>query len=455
MVQPAMIEAKRVATGLSQPLFATAPSTDPTRLFVVEKTGQIEVLNLGTNTLTPAPFLDLSGQVATDGEQGLLGLSFHADYAANGRFFVYLAALAGGTEVREYHASANPNLADPASGRLLLHIDQPGSLTNHKGGWIGFGPDGDLYIATGDGGGAGDPFGNAQNTNSLLGKLLRIDVNGPDAFPADPAHNYAIPTGNPFAAGGGAPEVWAWGLRNPWRASFDHITGQMWIGDVGQGRFEEIDLGAAGANYGWNLFEGAAPFTLGASTAGLTPPLYSYGRDMGTTVIGGYVDRGPENELQGAYLFSDAGSGHVYSLVRGAAAAPVVTDLTTTIRFDAGGPLHSPVSFGEDAQRRLYVVDLGGDVFRLTPRGVSDDPLFDAGFYLTANPDVLAAGVDPLAHFRQSGWHEGRSPDLVFDTSGYLAAYPDVAAAGVDPLEHYLHHGIQESRQAFADGNWT
>jgi glucose/arabinose dehydrogenase len=371
--QVTAIDATRVAAGLSQPVFATAPADDPDRLFVVEKPGRIQVLDLGSGAVAPTPFLDLSDQVATAGEQGLLGLAFHPGYAANGRFYVYLSNPAGDSELREYRvAPGDPGRADPASGRLILRIDQPDAFTNHKGGWIGFGPDGMLHVATGDGGGAGDPFGNGQNPDSPLGKILRLDVEA-DAFPADPARDHAIPPGNPFAGGGGAPEVWALGLRNPWRASFDRATDALWIGDVGQGRFEEINLGAAGANYGWNLFEGPEPFAPGAGASGLTPPLFAYGRESGAAITGGYVYRGPEDGLQGAYLFADFVSGRVFSLERDATGAPAVSERTGQLAFAAGEALNRPVSFGEDAEGRLYAVDFDGEVFRLTPRALAAD----------------------------------------------------------------------------------
>jgi glucose/arabinose dehydrogenase len=409
--QVATIEAVRVAAGLSQPVFATAPPDDPDRLVVVERAGRIQTLDLRTGTVAPTPFLDLSGQVATAGEQGLLGLAFHPAYAANGRFYVYLSNLAGDSEIREYRAAAgDPNRADPASERLILRIDQPDAFANHKGGWIGFGPDGMLYIATGDGGDAGDPFGNGQNPNALLGKILRLDVGGADVFPADPARDYAIPPDNPFVAGGGAPENWALGLRNPWRASFDRATDTMWIGDVGQNRFEEIDLGAAGANYGWNLVEGFAPFAAAAAPAGLTPPLFAYGRELGGSITGGYVYRGPEDGLHGTYLFADFVSGRVLSLTRDAAGAPAVVERTGQLAFVSGGALNSPVSFGEDAEGRLYVVDIDGEVFRLTPRALVADlgDQLEGGegadrLYAGAGHDVVLGGAGADRLFGMAG----------------------------------------------------
>ncbi|MCR5877968.1 PQQ-dependent sugar dehydrogenase [Phenylobacterium sp. J367] len=230
-----LIDAQRVASGLSSPLFAASPPGDPDRLFIVEQqTGRIRILDLNSGQVQADPFLDLpDGGFATGGEQGLLGLAFAPDYAATGRFYIHFTNTAGDIEVREY-TRLDAGHADANSGRTILTVPHPGQ-TNHNGGWLAFGPDGYLYIATGDGGGGGDPNNNAQNLDSLLGKILRIDVGG-DAFPADAARNYAIPAGNPFAgAVPGADEVWLYGLRNPWRASFDSATGDLWIGDVGQG----------------------------------------------------------------------------------------------------------------------------------------------------------------------------------------------------------------------------
>jgi glucose/arabinose dehydrogenase len=469
VVLPATIEAVRVAAGLSQPLFATAPAGDPARLFVVEKAGRIGLLDLATNTLAPAPFLDLSGTLATLGEQGLLGLAFHPGYATNRRFFVNLTNAAGDTEIHEYRVSADPARADPASARLVLGIDQPAGLSNHKGGWIGFGPDGALYVATGDGGGTGDPSGNGQNTRSLLGKMLRLQVDGGDAFPDDPSRNYAIPPDNPFASGGaGAPEVWAWGLRNPWRAAFDRATGALWIGDVGQERFEEIDLGAKGANYGWNRFEGPVPFLPGVEAAGLTPPLFAYGREVGTTVTGGYIYRGPGDALQGTYVFADFGSGRVFSLARRADGAAAVTDLTDRLAFEPGAQLNRPVSFGEDALGRLYVVDFDGEVFRLTPRANTGEPVggiapFGMGRdtpleYIASHPDLIAAfgtnGEAGRSHFARFGMAEGRT--VRFDGFEYIASYPDLIAAfgaGQDAgAAHFITFGRAEVRAVTFDG---
>jgi glucose/arabinose dehydrogenase len=344
------LTATRVAIGLSQPDFATAPPGDAGRLFIVEKTGMIEVLDLHGNQIQP--FLDLSGQVSTAGEEGVLGLAFAPDYATSGRFYVDLSNANGDTEIRSYQVSAtNPNQADPAGGSLVMTITQPQGLTNHKGGWIGFGPDNMLYVATGDGGGAGDPSGNAQSLHSLLGKILRIDPSH-DGFPTDSSRNYAIPADNPFVGQDADPEIWALGLRNPWRDSFDS-NGTLHIADVGQDRWEELDIGHAGANYGWNVFEGPAVYAPGPVAGGTaTPPIFSYGHDVGNAVIGGAV-------VDGRYYFADYGTGTFWSMPAQGGAVQVETVTPTA------GTLSHPSSFGLDGAGHLYVTDLGGDVFRL------------------------------------------------------------------------------------------
>jgi glucose/arabinose dehydrogenase len=364
------ITATRVATGLASPLFATAPPEDAAHLFIVERGGQIRILDLNTGQLQTTPFLDVSAQVATSGEQGLLGLAFDPDYATNGLFYVDLTNTNGDTEIRSYRVSpTDPGRADPASAQLVLFVDQP-AFTNHKGGWIGFGPDGQLHVALGDGGGAGDPFGNAQNIDSLLGKILRIDPHA-DAFPADTARNYAIPADNPFVGQPGADEVWAFGLRNPWRDSFDRATGQFVIADVGQNAWEEIDVGQKGANYGWPLFEGPVAFAAGTPTGGsVVPPIAFYDHGVGRSITGGYVYRGEGEAMQGDYLFADFVTGRVWSLQLDG--APSVTDRTAQIAPDAGS-ITSPSSFGEDALGNLYLTDFDGDVFRVTPQTAALD----------------------------------------------------------------------------------
>jgi len=380
----------RVASGLALPVFATAPPGDEERLFVVEQhSGRIRILRLDDESIDDTDFLTISG-VADGDEQGLLGLAFHPDYATNGYFYVNLTAGDGDTEIRRYQVSANPDVADPQSAALVLGYDQP--QDNHNGGWLGFGPDGYLYISSGDGGGSNDSAtghtagtGNAQDlTSNLLGKILRLDVDGDD-FPADAARNYAIPPSNPFVGVTGDDEIWSYGLRNPWRASFDRMTGDLYIGDVGQGQREEIDVepadSAGGANYGWRLREGTieTPTVGGARPAGAVDPIYDYTRGggafQGFVVTGGYVYRGPIAEIQGHYFFADYLSERIWSLVfDGSDPAGFdgsnFTDLTDrTAELDPGGDhdINQIASFAEDSLGRLYILDLGGEIFRIVP----------------------------------------------------------------------------------------
>jgi glucose/arabinose dehydrogenase len=363
-----VITATRVATFFTQPVFAGAPPGDPSRLFIVERGGAIKIIELDTGQVLSAPFLNVSNQILTDGERGLLGLAFDPNFATNGFFYVNLINGSGNTEIRRYHVSSDPNVADP-SFTTIITIDQPAGSNNHKGGWLGFGPDGDLYASLGDGGGSGDTFHNGQNINSLLGKILRIDVDSPP----DPGLNYHIPADNPFVGQPGADEIFALGLRNPWRPSFDSATGTFYIADVGQDHWEEIDIGQKGANYGWNHFEGPALFPGGdaISTGPVVAPIYSYDHTVGHSVTGGYVYRGDGDALQGDYFFADFVQGKIFTLHFNGSAW-VATDRTSQIAIDVpGAALTQPSSFGEDARGNLYIVDFGGNIFRLTPTVLS------------------------------------------------------------------------------------
>ena len=374
-----LIDAVRVASGLSGPLFAASPPGDPDRLFIVEQhTGRIRILDLATGELRPDAFLDLpDASLATGGEQGLLGLAFHPDYASNGLFYVNLTNAQGDTEVREYRRS-DADHASLSSTRQILGFDQP--FDNHNSGWMGFGPDGFLYIASGDGGSGGDPQNNAQNLNNLLGKILRIDVNA-DAFPNDPARNYAIPNDNPFAGGAaGADEIWLYGLRNPWRASFDTATGNLWIADVGQGAREEVNVipaGRGGLNLGWKIKEGFTTFSPG-SQAGLTDPILDYGRTMplysGVSVTGGYVYHGPGG-ANGLYVFGDFGSGNVWTVGYAGGVAQDFLNRNAQLVVSGGGDIDQIASFAVDGTGRLYLIGLDGDIHRLTPRATAGDGL--------------------------------------------------------------------------------
>jgi len=386
------IQATRVADGLNQPIYAGAPKGDTSRLFIVEKEGVIKILNTTTGTVLATPFLDIQDEVSADGESGLLGLAFDPDFENNGFFYVDMINNAGDTEIRRYHISGDPNVADEASMTKVLTIDQP-NFTNHKAGWIDFGQDGFLYIATGDGGGGGDPNNNGQNINTLLGKILRIDVSA-DAFPADPNRFYTVPADNPFVGKNGADEIWAFGLRNPFRNGFDSALGTLFIADVGQGEWEEIDLGAKGANYGWRIFEGPDRLFPGNPTGGTaTKPIHAYNHNVGATVIGGYVYRGEGEGLHGQYIFADFGTGNIYSL-RKIGQKWVRTELNNKISTDFG-VINNPAAFAEDGFGNLYVVDIGGpsgEVFKLTPDAVSAD-----------RNDVLSGGAGDDMLFGGSG----------------------------------------------------
>jgi hypothetical protein len=301
-------------TGLTGPVEVTNAGDGSVRLFVVEQAGRIRIVRDGA--LVDRPFLDISGRIASGGERGLLGLAFHPDYPTDPRFFVDYTDRDGNTVVSSFRVSASdPDVADPASESILLHVDQP--FPNHNGGGTVFGPDGMLYIAFGDGGSAGDPQGNGQRLDTLLGKILRIDVDG--GARASAGATYAIPADNPFVGRSGArPEIWLYGLRNPWRFRFDRATGDLWIGDVGQDAWEEIDVaraGVGGLDFGWNRMEGFHCYSPpdGCDQTGMTLPVTEYGHDLGCAVIGGVVDRRPsDGRLNGGYVFGDDCSDHLW-----------------------------------------------------------------------------------------------------------------------------------------------
>ena len=337
--------------GLEAPLLATHAGDGSGRVFVVEQVGRIRVVKDGE--LLDEPFLDISDRLVSGGEQGLLGLAFHPDYRSNGRFFVNYTDEAGDTVVSRFRAQPNSDTATD-SETVLLKIDQP--YSNHNGGHLAFGPDGYLYIATGDGGSGGDPHDNGQRLDTLLGKLLRIDV--------DRGQPYAIPEGNPFADGGGEPEIWAYGLRNPWRFSFDGE--QLWIADVGQNALEEVNRRRAdepGVNYGWNVMEGTDCFAAGDCEAnGLVQPIAEYSHEDGCSITGGFVYRGKDfPDMQGGYFFADFCSGNIWSI------ASDVTEQTQPVEMLASA--RSISSFGLDEAGEMFVVDMGtGQVLRVTDR---------------------------------------------------------------------------------------
>src|SRR6266542_1845573 len=403
------LDAVRVASGLTQPLFVTAPPGDSGRLFIVQKNGEIRILNLATGTLNATPFLTLTG-LAVGGEQGLLGMAFDPNYVANGKFYLNFTVPGGAfghgvTHVSQFTVSANPNIADPTSERILFTFDHP--QANHNGGWIGFSPRaGDannLYIATGDGGGGNDqgpghiePGGNAQSLTTLLGKMLRIHINST-------AGTYTIPPNNPFVGVTGARgEIWAFGLRNPFRNSFDRQTGRMFIGDVGQSAREEIDVQqptnpGGGENYGWRVREGSIqnPAFPGEPTPpGAVDPIFDYPRSVGRTVTGGYVYRGQRiPNLRGVYVFGDfvgpdsgPGTGQIFTLNYNGIIASNFQNITTQLfPTSVGGFTFGTLSsLGEDASGELYLTDLSnGSVFKIVAPPVKSD------FNGDGKPDIL------------------------------------------------------------------
>lgn len=367
-------QVRRIATGLDAPLYLTGLPDGTGRVLVVEKGGLVRIVTPSSGAIATTPFLDISGTISTDSERGLLGLALAPDYVASGTAYAFVTNPAGTIEVRKYQAAAGTrDRIDATTSDVIISIPHP-RFSNHNGGWLDFGPDGNLYLGVGDGGGSGDPGGNAQNPNALLGKILRIDLSR-DSFPADAQRDYAIPATNPFATSGGAPEIWALGLRNPFRASFDRTTGNLYIGDVGQGAIEEINLvpaGSNGLNFGWNLREGTAAYAGGANRAAFTAPVteYSHGSGalQGMSVTGGYVYRGPVTSLFGQYIFGDFVNGNIWSvaaasLTQGQTLASSGFAARRTAFAPNAGTINNIASFGQDQVGNLYIVDYDGEIF--------------------------------------------------------------------------------------------
>lgn len=390
----------RVAAGLSSPLQCTHATGDTSRLYIVEKAGRIRILNLNTLTLNGTAFLDISSIVNSSTlEWGLLGLCFDPNFATNRYFYVHYSELSTGNDIIARYTATNPDSASAATAFRVLRLVQPNA--NHRGGWLDYGPDGYLYISFGDGGGQSDPNGRGQNINVLQGKILRIDPDGPDniygtadddEFPADADKNYAIPPTNPFyGPTAGLDEIWAYGLRNPWRCSFDRMTGDLWIGDVGQNTREEIDFQPAnpvgagpgdpgyvgGRNYGWRCTEGTFCTGLSGCVCNgptLTPPVYEYTHAVGLSVTGGFVYRGcAMPAMQGVYFFGEYQNSRLFSL---RLVGGVATDVQErTVELDPPGALaiNNPASFGEDARGELYICDLLGEIYKIVPASAPAD----------------------------------------------------------------------------------
>ena len=338
------------------PVGIYAAGDQSNRLFVVEQAGVIKVLENNESTNAASVFLDISNRVTSGGELGLLGVAFPRQFNQSGFFYVYyttdkpLRSIVSRFSVSQ----TNANQADVNSEEVLLQVEQP--FPNHNGGQISFGPDGYLYIGLGDGGGAGDPSGNAQNRSTLLGKILRIDVNA-----ASGSLNYSIPRDNPFIGNnqGFREEIYAYGLRNPWRFSFDSVTGQLWVGDVGQDRIEEVDIVKSGGNYGWNIMEGSLCYSppSGCNQTGLSRPIWEYNHTLGDSIIGGLVYRGAAfPDLVGTYIYGDYGSGKIWGL-RYDGINSTNSELTAT-------GVHI-ISFGLDQKGEIYICASDGNVYRL------------------------------------------------------------------------------------------
>ncbi|MCK6582588.1 MAG: PQQ-dependent sugar dehydrogenase [Anaerolineales bacterium] len=331
-----------ILSGLDRPVDVQSAFDGSGRLFVIEKYGAIRIYKDGQ--LNPQPFLNIDDRVNDEGnEMGLLGLAFHPQYESNGHFYVNYTGAGGHTRISRFQASGDT--ADPVSELVMMVVEQP--YRNHNGGALAFGPDGFLYIGLGDGGSGGDPMKNGQNKGSLLGKILRIDVNNGDT--------YSIPADNPFGN-----EVWAYGLRNPWRLSFDRVTGDLWIGDVGQNQYEEIDYLPAGspggANFGWSLMEGNHGYDTIVPQPGLLLPAAEYSHDFGCSVTGGYVYRGSMPEWYGVYVYGDYCSGTIWGLI------PVDGQWQSQVMFEAVATI---TSFGEDESGELYFSSDNGSVYIL------------------------------------------------------------------------------------------
>jgi glucose/arabinose dehydrogenase len=338
-----------VVSALASPIDIQFPDDGSGRMFIIEQDGRIRIIENG-QMLDP-PFLDIISKVDSLGnEQGLLGLAFHPNFKQNPYFYVNYIDVNGNTVIARF--TAKGNLADPASEKDLLHIQQP--FPNHNGGQMAFGPDGYLYMGLGDGGSEGDPNKNGQNKNVLLGKILRIDV--------DHGNPYAIPVSNPFVNGDGKAEIWAYGLRNPWRFSFDHPSGNLYIADVGQDLWEEVDVvpsNAGGLNFGWNYYEGMHPYA-GNPPAGVnfTFPVMEYSHAVGgCAIIGGYVYRGAITELQGIYFYGDDCSGKIWGLIHSN------NGWQSQVLFETGANI---TTFGQDPSGELYFADRRGTIYRLS-----------------------------------------------------------------------------------------
>ena len=364
---------RRIASGMSAPIYAAGLPDGSGRVAIVERAGRIRVINPATGVFEANDFLNITSQVDTTGEKGLLSIAFSPNFVSDRTFYIYLnPTSANVSEIRKYQVMANTYAqADASSADAILTVPQPTS-TNHKGGTLVFDNAGRLLISLGDGGSTPET---SQDNNNLRGKILRIDP-ATDAFPGDATRDYSIPPSNPFATSGGLPEIYASGLRNPFRMSVDRGSGDIFIGDVGQNLFEEVDRIAAATttltNFGWNLREGSHPYNGGADSASFTLPVIDYDRTVGSTVTGGVVYRGPIEDLQAQYIFADFGSNKQWSVpiaslpIGSVQASSILTERNAEFAPDVGAVGYL-VAFGTDVEGNVYFVDIGGEVFMLEP----------------------------------------------------------------------------------------
>ena len=407
----------------SNPVFLGNSGDGTNRIFVVEQTGIIKVFPNSSSAITAKIFLNITDRVASGGEMGLLGLAFHPDFEINGYFYVnYTANNPRRTIISRFQVTNNPDSADKSSEYQILSFNQP--YSNHNGGWIGFGPsDGYLYIAAGDGGAAGDPDSNAQNITNLLGKILRVDINS--------VSTYSIPPTNPFfdSTGSVRKEIYAWGMRNPWRCSFDPVTGNLWAGDVGQGDWEEIDIIQNGKNYGWRCYEGNHTYnTSGCNYPEYIFPVWEYSHSEGFSVTGGYVYRGPTiSELTGKYIYADYGTRKVWALTYDGI-NPTVNQLLLSAPSNI-------TSLGVDEFMELYIVSSNGKIYKFNPTTGCIDINSSIGWNLFSVPfladDMSAQSIFPNSASEIFGFNNiYYIADTLVNGKGYWVKYD-----GVQPLQ--------------------
>lgn len=428
------LELELFAGGFDSPLELKHAGDD--RLFVVERGGLIKILN-SDGTVNPTPFLDISSITTSGGERGLLGLAFHPDYSNNGHFYVYYINLSGNTQISRFTVSGDPDVADSSSELQMLSFTQP--FTNHNGGHLAFGPDGMLYIASGDGGSGGDPQNNSQTLSTLLGKILRLDVDAPAPY---------IPADNPFIDNpSGLDEIWAYGVRNPWKFSFDSETGDLWIADVGQNAWEEINRTPgteAGLNFGWRCYEGNNPFNTNGCPpqSELTFPLAVYANASSRcSVTGGYVYRGDEfPAIQGLYFFADLCSNEIGTVTQDG-------DLTFHGTFGAS----SITSFGVDNNQNLYVVAFGGgSIYKVidnTPMSVDSNELNNLVLYpnpakntvslQSENFEIESVAILDLNGSLINNYNTSNNKNLVLDVSSLNSGVYFVKITAVNGKQSY------------------